>query len=87
LIVVGTYGRTGLSRLVLGSVAEKVARQAKCAVLTVKDHPLVVKATAKDIAARGAPTESSLSISAIQNSGRYGARAALNSQLAQSSAF
>jgi nucleotide-binding universal stress UspA family protein len=36
LIVMGTHGRTGLGRLLLGSVAEKVLRQAACPVLTVK---------------------------------------------------
>lgn len=36
LIVVGTHGRTGLGRLVLGSVAETVVRLAPCSVLTVK---------------------------------------------------
>jgi nucleotide-binding universal stress UspA family protein len=36
LIVMGTYGRTGLARLVLGSVAEEVLRMAPCPVLTVK---------------------------------------------------
>jgi nucleotide-binding universal stress UspA family protein len=36
LIVMGTHGRTGLSRLALGSVAERVARLAPCSVLTVK---------------------------------------------------
>jgi universal stress protein A len=35
LIVMGTHGRTGLPRLVLGSVAERVVRLAKCPVLTV----------------------------------------------------
>jgi len=35
LIVVGTHGRTGVSRLVVGSVAEKIFRQATCPVLTV----------------------------------------------------
>ena len=35
LIVMGTHGRTGLSRLMLGSVAEKVVRYAGCPVLTV----------------------------------------------------
>lgn len=35
LIVLGTHGRGGFERLVLGSVAEKVLRQASCAVLTV----------------------------------------------------
>lgn len=36
LIVMGTHGRTGLSHMVLGSVAEKVVRQAKCPVLTLR---------------------------------------------------
>ncbi len=36
LIVMGTHGRTGLSRLLLGSVAEEVVRKAPCPVLTAK---------------------------------------------------
>lgn len=41
LIVLGTHGRTGLARLVMGSVAEQVVRKAPCPVLTVKaPHPL-----------------------------------------------
>jgi nucleotide-binding universal stress UspA family protein len=36
LIVLGTHGRTGLGRLLMGSVAEQVVRQAPCPVLTVK---------------------------------------------------
>lgn len=36
LIVMGTHGRTGLTRLLLGSVAEQVLRRAPCMVLTVK---------------------------------------------------
>lgn len=35
LIVMGTHGRGGFERLVLGSVAEKVLRKAPCAVLAV----------------------------------------------------
>jgi nucleotide-binding universal stress UspA family protein len=35
-IVMGTAGRTGLSRLVIGSVAEKVVRHARVPVLTVR---------------------------------------------------
>ena len=38
LIVIGTHGRTGLGRLLMGSVAEKVLRRAPCPVLTIK-HP------------------------------------------------
>jgi nucleotide-binding universal stress UspA family protein len=42
LIVLGTHGRTGLSHVVLGSVAEKVVRKCTRPVLTIHpdDHPL-----------------------------------------------
>lgn len=36
LVVMPTHGRTGLTRLVLGSVAEKVVRECPCPVLTVR---------------------------------------------------
>jgi hypothetical protein len=36
LLIVGTRGRTGLSRIALGSVAEAVVRTAPCSVLTVR---------------------------------------------------
>jgi universal stress protein A len=36
LLVLGTHGRTGLSRLVLGSVAARVVATAPCPVLTVR---------------------------------------------------
>jgi nucleotide-binding universal stress UspA family protein len=36
LIVLGSHGRTGLDRLLMGSVAEHVVRKAGCPVLTVK---------------------------------------------------
>jgi nucleotide-binding universal stress UspA family protein len=36
MIVIATHGLTGLSHLVLGSVAEKVIRRASCLVLTIK---------------------------------------------------
>lgn len=36
LLVLGTHGRTGASRLLLGSVAERTVRHAPCAVLVVK---------------------------------------------------
>jgi nucleotide-binding universal stress UspA family protein len=36
LIVMGTHGRTGLGRLLLGSVAEQVLRRASCPVMMAK---------------------------------------------------
>lgn len=38
LIVMGTHGRTGIDRVMLGSVSETVLRKAPCAVLTVPPH-------------------------------------------------
>jgi nucleotide-binding universal stress UspA family protein len=37
LIAMGTHGRRGLTRLLMGSVAEQVLRSAVCPVLTVKN--------------------------------------------------
>jgi nucleotide-binding universal stress UspA family protein len=39
LIVISTHGRTGLERLLMGSIAEKIVRLAPCAILTVKRSP------------------------------------------------
>ena len=41
LIVMGTHGSSGLTRLLMGSVAESVTRKAECPVLTVRKpfHP------------------------------------------------
>jgi len=39
LIVMGTHGRTGMGRLLMGSVAEAVVRAAPCPVLTVRTPP------------------------------------------------
>lgn len=41
-IVIGTHGRTGLTRLLMGSVAEEIVRHAPCPVLTFRNkagHP------------------------------------------------
>jgi nucleotide-binding universal stress UspA family protein len=37
LIVIGTYGRGGMSRALLGSVADRVVRLATCPVLTIRE--------------------------------------------------
>jgi nucleotide-binding universal stress UspA family protein len=44
LIVMGTHGRSGLAHLVMGSVAERVVREAPCPVLTIKQSRAVVMA-------------------------------------------
>jgi nucleotide-binding universal stress UspA family protein len=46
LIVMGTHGRTGVKRLVLGSVAERVVRESPVPVLTVHASAEAVKAAA-----------------------------------------
>ena len=38
LLVIGTHGRTGLTKVLLGSVAERVLRLAPCPVLTVRSR-------------------------------------------------
>jgi nucleotide-binding universal stress UspA family protein len=38
LIVMGTLGRSGVSKLLMGSVAEKVVRHADCPVMVVRAH-------------------------------------------------
>jgi nucleotide-binding universal stress UspA family protein len=50
LIVLGTHGRTGFRRLLLGSVAEQVLRRACCPVLTVN-------APVRESALRAAPPQ------------------------------
>jgi len=58
LIVMSSHGRTGLGRVLLGSIAESVMRHAECPVLivkpTVKSEPLYagVKAAEKSVAQR-----------------------------------
>jgi nucleotide-binding universal stress UspA family protein len=36
LLILGTHGRTGVRRMLIGSVAERVVRTAGCPVLTVR---------------------------------------------------
>jgi glycine betaine transporter len=40
LIVMGTHGRTGVTHMLLGSVAERVVRMARCPVLVVRGEAL-----------------------------------------------
>jgi nucleotide-binding universal stress UspA family protein len=50
LIVMGTHGRTGTDRLLMGSVAEKVLRDAPCSVLVVKLPRATPRAVPPDVA-------------------------------------
>ena len=45
LVVVGTHGRIGLSRLTLGSTAESVIRSATCSVLVVRLYSMTTLST------------------------------------------
>jgi universal stress protein A len=38
-VVMATHGRKGIGRLILGSVAERVVREAPCPILTVRETP------------------------------------------------
>ncbi|NND32489.1 MAG: universal stress protein [Saprospiraceae bacterium] len=41
LLVMGTVGRTGLSRLIMGSVTEKVVREVPCSFITMKSEDVI----------------------------------------------
>lgn len=47
LIVMGTHGRRGLARLLVGSVAERVMREAACPVLTLRTPYVPAEAAAQ----------------------------------------
>jgi nucleotide-binding universal stress UspA family protein len=60
LIVLGTHGRTGLARVLLGSVAENVIRHSRIPVLTLKTPSLLESQPATSGDAKGAKTPSSV---------------------------
>jgi nucleotide-binding universal stress UspA family protein len=49
LIVMGTHGRTGLARLLMGSIAEIVLRRAPCPVLALKQPQSEVRNCAESV--------------------------------------
>ncbi len=55
LVVIGSHGRSGLARLMLGSVAERVTRFAPCPVLVIKLDPQPVLDENKEQAASRVP--------------------------------
>jgi nucleotide-binding universal stress UspA family protein len=56
LIIMATHGRTGMSHLLLGSVAERVVRFAGCPVLTVHPTKKARRAAPRTSARKAAPT-------------------------------
>ena len=57
LMVIGSHGRGGIQRLVLGSVAEKVLRLATCPVLTVRRGVRLVRRSRSPFATILCPTD------------------------------
>jgi nucleotide-binding universal stress UspA family protein len=52
LIIMGSHGRTGLSKLVMGSIAQGVMRDAKCPVLIVKQPTAVTNNVGNTVTSR-----------------------------------
>lgn len=67
LIVMATHGRTGVSRLIMGSVAERVVRSAACPVLTL--HGGAAPATAKRALRRTAQTSTARARNTVRRPG------------------
>jgi nucleotide-binding universal stress UspA family protein len=55
LIVMGTHGRSGVGRLLMGGTAEAVLRGAPCPVLTLRASPIYVPAEEPVAAGAGSP--------------------------------
>jgi nucleotide-binding universal stress UspA family protein len=55
LLVLGTHGRSGLDRLMLGSVASTVARKAPCSVLVISPEAALAEGLANAVKAQTAP--------------------------------
>jgi nucleotide-binding universal stress UspA family protein len=49
LVIIGTRGRTGVAKILLGSVAEEIFRTVACPVLTVGPHSDAAKANIREI--------------------------------------
>lgn len=56
LVMLGTHGRGGLDRLVLGSVASTVARKASCSVLLISPEAALAKGLVEAFAVQTVPT-------------------------------
>jgi nucleotide-binding universal stress UspA family protein len=49
LVIIGTRGRTGMAKVLLGSVAEQIFRTVPCPVMTVGPHSDLAKANIREI--------------------------------------
>ncbi|HXT23219.1 MAG TPA: universal stress protein [Candidatus Eisenbacteria bacterium] len=49
LVIIGTRGRTGLAKMLLGSIAEEIFRNVSCPVLTIGPHSDPAKANIREI--------------------------------------
>lgn len=61
LIVMGTHGRSGLGRMLMGSTAERVSRDALCPVVTVRSRVQVPRDVAPSRVGAAGPVEVSFS--------------------------
>lgn len=77
LIVVGTHGRRGVRRWVMGSVAERVARTAPCPVLVVRPRDLAAFAA---VPSPEPPPPEGLPPPEVVESHRYGYSSSLEPQ-------
>ena len=59
LVVISSHGRTGLTRVLLGSVAERVVRHADCPVLVLKSEKIVQRRSAERKQPKSEPQSSS----------------------------
>ncbi|MFO0667323.1 MAG: universal stress protein [Polyangiaceae bacterium] len=55
LVVVGSHGRTGLARVLLGSVAESLAKESPCSVLVARPHAAGPVLVATDLSEASRP--------------------------------
>ena len=71
LVIIGTHGRSGLAKILLGSIAEEIFRSVSCPVLTVGPHSDPAKANIREILfatdfASGAPGAAAYAVSLAQ---------------------
>ena len=55
LVMLGTHGRGGMDRLMLGSVASAIARKAPCSVLLISPEAALAETIAEAVTARTTP--------------------------------